>query len=50
MLPTLDICSNTTDRGARRLKAAEYLFISKDEFSAVRRGDFLEYANVHGHL
>lgn len=53
MLPELGYsCSHTTR--PKRLgeeEGREYFFISEDEFRRrIEAGDFLEYANVHGHL
>jgi guanylate kinase len=53
MLPDLGYsCSHTTrPRRTGEQEGREYFFISKDEFQRrIDAGDFLEYANVHGHL
>ncbi len=53
MLPDLGFsCSHTTrPRREGELEGREYYFISREEFERrIEAGDFLEYANVHGHL
>jgi guanylate kinase len=53
MLPDLGYsCSHTTrPQRAGEVEGREYFFISKDEFEQrIAAGDFLEYANVHGHF
>jgi guanylate kinase len=53
MLPDLGFsCSHTTrPRRDGELEGREYYFISREEFQRrIDAGDFLEYANVHGHL
>lgn len=53
MLPDLGFsCSHTTrPRREGELEGREYYFISREEFQRrIDAGDFLEYANVHGHL
>jgi guanylate kinase len=53
MLPDLGYsCSHTTrPRRTGELEGREYFFISEEEFQQrIEASDFLEYANVHGHL
>jgi guanylate kinase len=52
-LPDLGYSCSHTTRPKRfgEEEGREYFFISEDEFrSRIEAGDFLEYANVHGHL
>jgi guanylate kinase len=53
LLPDLGYSCSHTTRPKRHgeEEGREYFFISEDEFNRrVAAGDFLEYANVHGHL
>src|SRR5437868_2724014 len=53
MLPELGYSCSHTTRPQRfgEEEGREYFFISEDEFlQRIEAGDFLEYANVHGHL
>jgi guanylate kinase len=53
LLPDLGYsCSHTTrPKRSGEEEGREYFFISDDEFKRrIQAGDFLEYANVHGHL
>lgn len=53
MLPDLGYSCSHTTRPKRfgEEEGREYYFISREEFERrVAAGDFLEYANVHGHL
>ena len=53
MLPELGYSCSHTTRPQRfgEEEGREYFFISEDEFKRrIEAGDFLEYANVHGHL
>ena len=53
LLPDLGYsCSHTTrPKRSGEEEGREYFFISEDEFRRrIEAGDFLEYANVHGHL
>lgn len=53
LLPDLGYsCSHTTrPKRTGEEEGREYFFISEDEFRRrIEAGDFLEYANVHGHL
>jgi guanylate kinase len=53
MLPELGYsCSHTTrPRRFGEEEGREYFFITEEEFrQRIEAGDFLEYANVHGHL
>jgi guanylate kinase len=53
MLPDLGYsCSHTTrPQRSGEVEGREYFFISKAEFEQrIAAGDFLEYANVHGHF
>lgn len=53
MLPELGYSCSHTTRPKRfgEEEGREYFFISEEEFNRrVAAGDFLEYANVHGHL
>ncbi len=53
MLPDLGYSCSHTTRPKRfgEEEGREYFFISEDEFlQRIEAGDFLEYANVHGHL
>jgi guanylate kinase len=53
MLPELGYSCSHTTRPKRfgEEEGREYFFISEEEFKRrIEAGDFLEYANVHGHL
>lgn len=53
LLPDLGYSCSHTTRPQRpgEEEGREYFFISRDEFERrIAAGDFLEYANVHGHL
>lgn len=53
MLPDLGYSCSHTTRPQRpgEIEGREYFFISREEFEQrIAAGDFLEYANVHGHL
>src|SRR5436190_6807949 len=53
MLPELGYSCSHTTRPKRfgEEEGREYFFISEEEFNRrIEAGDFLEYANVHGHL
>ena len=53
MLPDLGYSCSHTTRPQRfgEEEGREYFFITKDEFDQrIAAGDFLEYANVHGHM